>query len=136
VFLILAYTPVLLCLPLLLVVGLVFVVVPGGFIVVLGGLYYAWVGFTGLLGFAAARRWQARGSRIRRAHANFDPGSRPRQPSVAPRGAPAAVTLGFRNDRAAGSRLALSRRGTGDAGRAATLDPGRASDRQDRARAA
>jgi hypothetical protein len=40
VFVILIYAPTLLCLPVLLVVGLVFVVIPGGFIVVLGGLYY------------------------------------------------------------------------------------------------
>ena len=56
VFALLVYAPLLLCLPALLVVGLVFVVVPGGFIVVLGAVYYVLAGFTGLVGFAAAKR--------------------------------------------------------------------------------
>ena len=63
VFIILAYVPFLLLLPVLLVVGLVFVVVPGGFIVVLGGLYYAAAGLVGLLGLAARQRRQAGASR-------------------------------------------------------------------------
>jgi hypothetical protein len=56
VFALLVYAPLLLCLPALLVVGLVFVAVPGGFIVVLGAVYYVLAGFTGLVGFAAAKR--------------------------------------------------------------------------------
>ena len=63
VFIILVYAPFLLFLPVLLVAGLVFVVVPGGFIVVLGGLYYAAAGVVGLLGLAARQRRQAGASR-------------------------------------------------------------------------
>ena len=61
VFAILFYTPILLCLPMLLVVG-VLVCIPGGFIVVLGGLYYALTAFTGLLGLALSRRRRDGGS--------------------------------------------------------------------------
>jgi hypothetical protein len=45
VFALLVYAPVLLGLPVLLAVGLVFVLVPGGFMIVFGALYYAsaWV---------------------------------------------------------------------------------------------
>ena len=63
VFEILFYVPILLCLPVLLV-GLVFVFIPGGFIIVLGGLYYALVGFIGLLGRAASRRRWSGASRV------------------------------------------------------------------------
>jgi hypothetical protein len=63
VFAFLVYAPFLLCLPALLVVGLVFVVVPGGFIVVLSALYYASVGFIGLVGMAAASRGRPGSSR-------------------------------------------------------------------------
>jgi hypothetical protein len=62
VFAILFYAPILLCLPMLLVVG-VLVCIPGGFIIVLGGLYYAFVGFTGLLGLAVSGRRRAGASR-------------------------------------------------------------------------
>ena len=70
-FVILAYAPFLLCLPVLLLAGVVFFVVPGGFIIVLGGLYYVTAGFAGLLGLGANKRWQARASRAGRAHTTF-----------------------------------------------------------------
>lgn len=62
---ILVYAPVLLFLPVSLLAGVVFVVVPGGFILVLGALYYALTTVAGLLGLAAAERWRARAARVR-----------------------------------------------------------------------
>jgi hypothetical protein len=143
VFVILAYAPLLLCLPVLLVVGLVFVVVPGGFIVVLvglyyvvlAGLYYASSGLTGLVGLAASTRWQARALRARRASTSSEDASPSRQPSFVPRGAPIRVTVGFEKDPAVGPSPngALNRRRTGDLDRIKALDARRA-DRQDHAR--
>src|SRR5437763_15812072 len=57
------YTPALLCLPALLLVGVVFVVIPGGFIIVLGALYYLLMGFVGEVGLASRTAWRARLSR-------------------------------------------------------------------------
>jgi hypothetical protein len=56
----LAYAPVLLFLPILLVVGLVFVVVAGGFLIVLSGLYFMLVAIIGVVGLAARGRRRAR----------------------------------------------------------------------------
>ena len=98
-FALLVYVPCLLCLPALLVVGLVFVVVPRGFIVVLIALYYASVGFTGLVGLAAASRGQP-GGRARPANVSFGNASRLARSSFGARGAvgPRPVPVGFGND--------------------------------------
>ena len=66
-FVIVAYAPILLLLPVLLLVGVVFVVVPGGFIIVLAGLYYAADGFTSLLGLEVTQAVAGPRSRVRRA---------------------------------------------------------------------
>jgi predicted Co/Zn/Cd cation transporter (cation efflux family) len=50
------YWPFLIFAPLLLVVGVVFVVVPGGFMIVLGGVYFAFAGLMGLLGTTVRER--------------------------------------------------------------------------------
>ena len=144
-FIILAYAPLLLCLPLLLVIGLVFVVVPGGFIVVLiglyyltlAGLYYAFAGLTSLVGLAVNRRGQARTLRARRASTSAESASRSRQPPLVPRGAPIPVTVGFGENGAVrpASTFALNRRRTGDLDRIRALDHARVADRQARARA-
>jgi hypothetical protein len=89
VFAILAYAPFLLFLPVLLVLGLVFVVVPGGFIVVLGGFYYAAMGFASLLGLAASRSRQTRATPSRRTRPSFDTASPSSRSSSGRRGAAA-----------------------------------------------
>jgi hypothetical protein len=56
VLVLLFYSPVLIFLPILLLGGIVFVVVPGGFIIVLiGACYFASVGLIGLFGLATKR---------------------------------------------------------------------------------
>jgi hypothetical protein len=139
VFLILAYAPILLCLPVLLIVGLVFVVIPGGFIVVLGGLYYAFVGLTGLLGLAVSRRRRAGASRVppktsfenasRSGRSPFDPGR-----AIAAR----PTAYGLTSDRAVGSapNLALRRRGPDEVNLVAARERGYVPDGQDGAQAA
>ena len=139
-FLILAYAPILLCLPVLLLIGVVFVVVPGGFIVVLAGLYYAAAGFTSLLGLSVTRRWRARRSRVRRADTSFEHASRSGRRSSGARGVivPRPVAVGATNDRvvAAAPNVVLSRRGSDDVNLVAPLERSRVPDRQDGPRAA
>jgi hypothetical protein len=139
VFLIVAYAPILLCLPVLLLIGVVFVVVPGGFIVVLAGLYYAAAGFTSLLGLEVTRRWRARRSRVGRADVSLENASRSGRSSSGRRGAiaPRPVAVGATKDRAAASapNLLLSRRGSDDVDLVAPLERGRLPDGQDGARA-
>lgn len=135
----LAYAPFLLCLPLLLLVGLVFVVVPGGFIVVLvglyfvvlAGLYYAFAGLSCLVRLAWSSRRQARTRRAPRARTTSANVSPSRQPSSVPRSAPLPVTVGFRKDRAVGASpgLVRNRRRTGDLDRIRALGAGPAADR-------
>jgi hypothetical protein len=139
VFVILAYAPILLCLPVLLLVGIVFVVVPGGFIIVLAGLYYAAAGFNGLLGLEATRRRGARRSRVRRADTSFEnasPSSRSSSRRREARG-PRPIAVGFTNHRAVGSapNVPLNRRGSHDVDPVAPLQRGRVRDGQDGARA-
>jgi hypothetical protein len=56
----LLYSPLLIFLPILLLAGIIFVVVPGGFIIVLAGAYYfASAGLIGLVGLATKRRRHA-----------------------------------------------------------------------------
>jgi hypothetical protein len=50
------FWPFLIFAPLLLVIGVVFVVVPGGFMIVLGGVYFVFAGLMGLLGTAVRER--------------------------------------------------------------------------------
>jgi hypothetical protein len=136
---ILAYAPILMLLPVLLVVGLVFVVVPGGFIIVLGGLYYAVLGFTGLLSLAASGRWRAGTSR-RRANTSREEAPRSARSSFGPRtaAAPRPVAVGFTSDRAVGSapKLVPRRRASDNINLVAPLERGRVPDRQDDARTA
>jgi hypothetical protein len=56
----LLYSPALIFLPILLLAGIVFVVVPGGFIVILAAVYYlASAGFIALVGLATKSRRHA-----------------------------------------------------------------------------
>jgi hypothetical protein len=139
VFAILAYAPILLCLPVLLLVGLVFVVIPGGFIIVLGGLYYAFVGFTGLLGLAVSRRPRARASRVR-PNRGSENASRSGRSSFGSRRAIAArpTAFGSTTDPAIGlaPNLEPSRRVSDDISLVAARERGQALDRQDGAQAA
>ena len=139
VFGILFYAPILLCLPVLLVFG-VLVCIPGGFIVVLGGLYYAsvWL-FTGLLGLAVSRRRQAGASRVR-PNTSSENAWRSGRSSFGSRPAIAArpTAFGLATDLTVGSapNLELSRQGSDDVNRLASREPGNVPDRQDGARAA
>ena len=101
---ILVYSPVLLCLPILAVVGIVFVVVPGGFIIVLGGLYWASAEFIVLAGLAASRRRRAARYRTRWARPTsvLAPQTKPRRFEPASAVPPGASTVALRNDRAPG----------------------------------
>jgi hypothetical protein len=138
VFVILAYAPILLCLPVLLTVGIVFVVIPGGFIIVLGGLYYALVGFTGLLGLAVSRRRRA-GARQLRPNTTSENASRSGRSSFDPRRAIAVrpTPYGLTGVRAVASapNLELSRRGSDDINLGAGHERGYVPDRQNGAQA-
>ena len=140
VFGILFYTPILLCLPLLLVVGVVFVVSPAASFIVLGGLYYAlaWL-FTGLLGLAVSRRRQARASRVR-PNASSENVSRSGRSSFGSRRAiasrPTAFALAADPTVGSAPNLELSRRGSDDVNLVAARERGHVPDRQDGAPAA
>lgn len=60
------YYPALIYLPVSLIVGVVFVIVPGGFIIVLGAVYFAVAQFFGLLALAAVRARRACRTRRKR----------------------------------------------------------------------
>jgi hypothetical protein len=136
VFGILFYAPILLCLPLLLVLGVLFCI-PGGFIIVLGGLYYALAWFTSLLGLAVSRGRRAGASR---GPSNVSPEnvSRSVRPSFGSRPAIAAgpTALGLASDPAFGSapNLELSRRGSDEVNRVVFRERGHVPDKQDGAR--
>jgi hypothetical protein len=136
VFGILFYAPILLCLPVLLVVG-VFVCIPGGFIVVLGGLYYALVWLTGLLGLAVSRRRRSRASRVP-PKTSSENASRSGRSSFGPRQAIAArpTAFGLTTRPAVGPapNLELRRRGSDDINLVAARERGQAPERQDGAR--
>ena len=92
------YAPFLLFLPIALVAGLLFVVVPGGFMIVLGAAYYLSVGFMGLVALAAKGRRDARRASRRRVKQGSAVPRRTRLPaarSVA--GPPTLTTAGPRN---------------------------------------
>ena len=135
---ILFYTPILLCLPLLLLVG-VLVCIPGGFIIVLGGLYYALVGFIGLLGLAVRWRPLARASRVP-PNTGTEHASRSGRSSLDPRRAIAGrpTAFGVPTDPTVGSapNLELTRRASGEVNLVAARQRGYVPDRQDGGRAA
>jgi membrane protein implicated in regulation of membrane protease activity len=137
---ILLYAPVLLCLPILVVVGIVFVVVPGGFIVVLGGLYWASAEFVGLSGLAASRRRRAARSRTRRARRTsvLVPQTKRRRFDPAGAVAPGASTVALRNDRTPGRApsLVVHRPRPSGGNRIMSADIGQDVEPQDDARAA
>lgn len=130
---ILFYVPILLCVPVLLV-GLMLVCIPGGFIIVLGGLYYAFVGFTGLLGLAGVRRRWSGAPRVppnrssQNASRSGPSSSSSRRPTAA--GQP---TFGLATNPAVGSapNLELSRRVSDDINLVAASERGHLPDRQD-----
>jgi hypothetical protein len=110
------YVPALMALPILLIVGIVFVIVPGGFIVVAVALWYVLMSFLGMVGLAATRWQVARATRRRdRAGSAVTPqttGS-PARPIAA---TATPITAGFLNGQSAGlprdllaSRLASAR---------------------------
>jgi len=69
-----AYAPALALLPVLWVVGILFLVVPGGFMIVLGAGFYASLALFGWVG-AAAKTWRdAARSRAHRNHTSSAPG--------------------------------------------------------------
>lgn len=134
VFVIFVYAPILLCLPVLLV-GLMLVCIPGGFIIVLGGLYYAFVWFTGLLGLAAIRRRWSGGPRVR-PNPSSENASRSGRPSLGSRRA-RPTAFGLTTDPAVASapNLELSRRVSNDINLLAARERGYVPDRQDGAQA-
>ena len=99
---ILFYIPILMCVPVLLV-ALMLVCIPGGFIIVLGGLYYAFVGFAGLLGLAVSTRWWSRAPRVS-SNSSSENASRSGRSSFGSRRAIAArpKAVGLTNDPAVG----------------------------------
>jgi hypothetical protein len=134
------YTPALLCLPALLLVGVVFVVIPGGFIIVLGALYYLLMGFIGLVGLASRTAWRARRSRSASGATGLVPARTPaREPAFAPARIASATPAiaGLPNDRAVRSAAnRLLGRGADGMSRVASAEVGRAPDRRDGPRAA
>jgi hypothetical protein len=138
VFAILFYVPILLCLPVLLVAA-VLVCIPGGFIIVLGGLYYAFVGFTGLLGLSVGRRRWSGASRVP-PNPSSQNASRSGRSSSGSRRAIAArpPAFGLATDPAVGlaPNLELSRRVSDDINLVAARERRHDSDRQDGPRAA
>lgn len=129
VFGILFYVPILLCLPVLLV-GLVLVFIPGGFIIVLGGLYYALVWFTGLLGLAVGRRRWSGASRVPPNTSSENASPSGRSSSGSRRAIAARPTaLGATTNPAVGSapNLELSRRASDDIDLAAARERGNGS---------
>jgi hypothetical protein len=115
--LLLIYVPVLVSLPILLVIGLVFFVVPGGFIIVLGALYYGLSWLIGVFGFSAARRWRAHRDRARAARPDVAP-VRPRgQPRFEPAGAsastPVALALESHRGDVSAANVSVARRADG-----------------------
>lgn len=110
----LVYAPVLVSLPILLVVGLVFFVVPGGFIIVLGGLYWAVSSLIGVVGLGAMRRWRAHRARTRAARADVAPVRRREQPRFEPAGAfdstPMPLALASHRGDVPAANVAVARR--------------------------
>ena len=90
---ILVYAPVLMSLPILLVVGLVFVVVPGGFIIVLGALYWGAVQSIGLAALGARRARQASRSLRRSSRPDFVSARPTRQATFKPAAAVAGASI-------------------------------------------
>jgi hypothetical protein len=137
VFSILLYAPALMCLPVLLLVG-VFVVVPGGFFVVLAAFYWVTAQFV-LAALAARRGWQASRSRRRSARTgpirNRSTTGSPFRPVGAVAAAPITITARDDNVGRAAPTM-LPRRREPAAVPLAPADAESASNRQDDARAA
>ena len=111
--LIFLYFPALLALPILLMVGIVFVIVPGGFLIVVGALFNVLMSFLGMVGLAAKSRLQAaRATRRRdRAGSAVTPQTT-RSPARPVAAAAAPVIAGFLNGQSAGlPRDVLAHRG-------------------------
>jgi hypothetical protein len=135
VWLIVVYSPALLCLPALLLAGVVFVLVPGGFIIIVGGLYYLLVGFIGVVGLASRRARGVPRSRSASPATRFVPARTVTRGLALARAriTPATPAIaGVRNDRAIGSATngLLKRDGDGMS-QVASADVGRAPDRRD-----
>ena len=81
-----AFAPVLAFLPVLLVVGIIFVVVPGGFIIVLGAVFYGSLALFGAVGTAAKTRGDAVRSKAPRDHTRSAHGYSISQPGYRPAG--------------------------------------------------
>jgi hypothetical protein len=98
----LVYAPVLVILPILLLVFIMFMVVRGGFIIVLAVLFWVLPWLIGVVALAATRRWRAHRARVRAARTDVVP-VRPRgQPRFEPAAAIASTTVSL----ALGSRPA------------------------------
>ncbi len=110
------YAPVLLGLPILLPILIIFLVVPGGFIVVLAGIYYAFLWLAGVVGLAASRWWRTHRARVRAVRAEAVPVRRQAQPRFEPAGAFALTSLplalGSARDVSAGT-VSIARRADG-----------------------
>ena len=124
---ILLYAPVLISLPILVPVAVIFVLVPGGFIVVLAGVYWAVAQFIALIGLAAARRRKARRSRTRPVRTGFAVGRSTSRSPLVPAGVIAATpsAVGLRSDRAAKPPSMLVDRRAMSLHRAAGIGPPR-----------
>ena len=92
------YAPFLLFLPIALVAGLLFVVVPGGFMIVLGAAYYVSVGFMGLVALAAKARRDARRANRRRVKQNSPVPGRTRLPAARSVAGTTLIAAGPKND--------------------------------------
>lgn len=134
------FSPALLLLSALLLIGVVFVVVPGGFIIVLGALYYLLAGFAGVVGLASRGARRARRSRSAPPTTGFVPArTAAREPALARARITAATPAiaGLPNDRAIGSAAnRLLRQGADGMSQIASAEVGRALDPRDGPRAA
>src|SRR3954454_19418920 len=113
---ILLYVPALIGLPILLLAGILFVVVPGGFIIVVGALGYALMSFLGMVGLAAKSRWQAaRATRRQDRAGSVVTRKTTRSPARPVAAAAAPIAAGFLNGQSAGlQRDLLTHRGEPD----------------------
>jgi hypothetical protein len=113
---VLVYAPVLVSLPILLLVAIM-IAIPGGFIILLAGLYWALSSLIGLVGLAATRRWRAHRARVRTARADVAPVRPGGQPRCEPAGAFAStqvpLALGNRRGEVSAANVSVARRAKG-----------------------
>lgn len=111
------YAPVLVSLPILLPVLIIFMLVPGGFIVVLAGLYWALSSLIGVVSLAATGRRRVRRSRIPSATEDVGSVSPLGQPRLEPAGAfastPVPLELGSRRRDVSAQNVVIARRADG-----------------------